>query len=236
MKFTLRIQKVLLTVLATSSIFLLLPQEASARGGGGGSGMAVGFLISSTSANQSGVNSVAAANGGGDMSSALEFMPEGEMRFSTSMFAILFRPSYFTQTQSKGSLSYSLTGFTLMPMLRLYPLENSFIKFFMQAGLGFGSLTGDLTNSSSSVKFSGSAMGYSAGLGANFCFTDSHCLVIEGNYRYLPIERNVASSASGTVTGLTQATANKEVEDSNGNDMSTTMSGVQGIIGYRMNF
>lgn len=221
----------------TSTLFLILPQEASARGGGGGSsGLAVGFLISSTSANQSGVNSVATANGASDMPSALEFMPEGEMRFSTSMFAVLFRPSYFTQSMSKGSADYKLTGFTVMPMLRLYPLENSFIKFFMQAGLGYGSLSGALTNASSSVNFSGSAMGYSAGLGANFCFTDAHCLVIEGNYRYLPIERNVASSATGTVSGLTQATTNKEVEDSNGNDMSTTMSGVQGIIGYRMNF
>ena len=35
-------------------------------------------------------------------------------------------------TGSDGTYSYSVTGWTVFPMLRLYPLENEFMKFYMQ--------------------------------------------------------------------------------------------------------
>lgn len=217
-------------------------QSAYARGGGGGMAGDMGFsvLMSTTGTEQNRLNSVAAANGSSDLPSATEFIGEFEYRFSRTMFSALFRPSYFTQKASKsctgGNCEFNLTGYTIFPVFRLYPLENNFIKFFMQAGLGYGSLSGELSNPSASVSFNGGAIGYVGGIGVQFCFTDSHCMVVEGNMRYLPIERNIASSSSGSFSGISQSTAHMEVEDVNGHDLQTSMGGIQGIIGYHMNF
>ena len=155
------------------------------------------------------------------------------------MFAFHFRPSYFTQSTTGsgagGDYDYSLSGFTAFPMFRLIPLENNFIKFYMQLGLGYGKLSGKITEGAADIDFSGSAFGAMGGIGAEFCFTDSHCMTLEGNVRYLPIERNIASSVSGNFSSLTRAIKNKEVEYAD-SDLKTTMSGVQGVIGYVYNF
>lgn len=164
--------------------------------------------------------------------SAYELYGHYTYRFSSSIFAIQFRPSYFMQEAG----NYNLKGFTVFPLLRIYPLENNFIKFFLQTGLGYGTLNGDISQTGSSVSFAGSAFGAIFGLGANFCFTGSHCLGIEGNFRYLPIERNLVKSVSGAPGQFsTTPVASQELEIDN-HDVKTTMSGIQGGISYNFMF
>lgn len=170
---------------------------------------------------------------------AYEFAAQYQYRFSGTIFAMVFRPSYFTQS-TKGSgggsdYNYSLSGWTFFPMLRIYPLENNFIRFFMQLGIGYGQLTGEIEEGSASTEFKGSNFGALGGLGAEFCFTDAHCMVLEGNLRYLPMERNLPKSSSGTFAGDSVDPSGTELEMS-GRDVKTTMSGVQAILGYMFNF
>lgn len=169
-----------------------------------------------------------------NVGSGYEFFAAYEYRFSSSMFALHFRPSYYTASASGGGVDASMSGLTFFPMLRLYPLENKFMKFFMQIGLGAGMLTTKLSNSTTggSGSYGGSAFGAVAGLGAQFCFTDAHCMLVEGNARYLPMERN---SGTGTTLGGQITQFNGELELNN-SDLATTLSGIQGSIGYVLNF
>jgi hypothetical protein len=232
-----------------SAAFLLIyffnASNAQAISGGN---MSLGVGFSSVSADQSDMNgaidaAVAAGATVKDLGSAMDFYADWSYRFSSSIFAIVFRPSYFTQSVSgsgaSGSYDYSLSGYTLFPIFRFYPLENSFIKFYMHTGLGYGSLYGDITAGAKSLKFKGSAFGAIGGIGVNFCFVPSHCVTLEGNLRYLPIERNIASggncSASGDIPGVSQCGVSSEVER-NSSDLKTTMSGVQGLVGYSFIF
>lgn len=234
-------------------VSVLLAQDANAaRGGGGGGGlsgnMAIGLGLSTVSAGQDDLNgaiddAVAAGANTKNLGNAWEFYANWSYRFSGTMYAIVFRPSYFTQSTEGsgpgGNYDYKLTGFTVFPIFRLYPLENSFIKFFMQTGLGYGSLNGSITAGAKSLDFKGSAFGAMGGIGVDFCFTPSHCVTIEGNLRYMPIERNMATggncSANTDIPGVSQCLNGHEVER-NFSDLKTTMSGVQGIVGYTMNF
>lgn len=235
--------------IAASVFFMIaaLPAEAQRRGGGGGH--SVSFGLSLVTADQKDLNSIGDAIGNTypgafgmkSLGSAYEFFGQYQYRFSGSMFAMIFRPSYFMQSTSGScggaSCDIKLSGLALFPMLRIVPLENSFIKFFMQGGVGFGSLTTSISEgaAAASAKFSGSAYGGQAGIGADFCFTPSHCLTIEGNIRYLPVERNTYDSQSGTFTGGFSNSGSSEVERNN-SDVSTTMSGIQGVIAYTLNF
>lgn len=241
----------LFTLLFTSVFSLQEAQARVGRGGGGGlSGdMFLGLGFSTVSADQKDLNgaiddavaadSVSTKN----LGSAWEFYANWGVRFSGTSYAFVFRPSYFMQktegSGGSGSYDYSLTGYTVYPIFRLYPLENSFIKFYMQAGLGYGSLNGDITAGSKTLQFNGSAFGALGGIGVDFCFTESHCLTIEGNLRYMPIERNLTTggtcSGGSDIPGVSQCGGSSEVER-NGNDLRTTMSGVQGLVGYTMNF
>jgi hypothetical protein len=218
-------------------------QSANAAGGGGHS---MEFGLGLLTAGQDDTNTLiktarasAATANTSDMGSGYELFAQYQYRFSGTMFAMAFRPSYITQSSTgsgtDGSYDYKLTGLTLFPMFRLYPLENNFIKFYMQTGLGYGRMSGEITQGATSINFAGSAFGAMGGLGVDFCFTPSHCLSIEGNLRYLPIERNVVSSATGTVAGLSQAGSGQEVEIGGG-DFKTTMSGIQGSVAYTLNF
>lgn len=109
----------------------------------------------------------------------------------------------------------------------------------MQTGLGYGNLSGSITAGSRNLDFKGSAFGAMGGIGVEFCFTDSHCMTVEGNIRYMPIERNLSTggscSSASDIPGISQCGGSGEVERNN-NDLQTTMSGVQGLIGYTMNF
>jgi hypothetical protein len=240
---------------ATVVAFILFSSDAQAqyRGRGGGvslgGDMSLGLGISTVSASQDGVNGAiddATNNNGANiksLGSALEFYANWGIRFSGTTYALIFRPSYFTQStdgsNSTQSFKYDLSGYTIYPLFRLYALENSFIRFFMQAGVGYGSLSGKITAGSSNVDFKGSAFGALGGIGVDFCFTASHCLSIEGNLRYMPIERNLVSggncTGSSQIPGVSQCSSGSELERK-GSDLSTTMSGVQGLIGYTMNF
>lgn len=233
--------KIKSSVLAIVSItlFSLASQAAPSRGRSAMSGdMALGFNIAMMSPDQSDINSWIDSTqntGTKNLGSGYEASLDLEFRFTGSMFALMFRPSYFTQQASGGGIEAKETGYTLFPMLRLYPLESAFIRFFMQVGVGYGSLTTELTNNHNSAggSYNGSAFGGIGGIGVLFCFTDSHCMTVEGNARYLPFERNTGS-ANGSLGGnLTQT--NGELERSN-NDIATTMSGVQGVLGYKLMF
>lgn len=237
------LRKSMLYAVLTTLVWAFSAQTAFAARGGGGHSMQFGLSL--LTAGQDDINSLiknarsTAAASTSDMGSAYELFGQYQYRFSGSMFAMLFRPSYVMQNATGsgtgGDYDYKLSGFTIFPMFRLYPLENSFIKFFMQTGLGYGRLAGDITEGAASVSFAGSAFGAVGGLGVDFCFTPSHCLTIEGNIRYLPIERNMASSVSGSPIGLSQAANNQEVEI-NGTDLKTTLSGIQGVLAYTLNF
>lgn len=217
---------------------------AKGGGGGGGGGMAIGFGIGMMTASQddlethaTAVNQAFSGRNAVKPGTGTEFSGFYEYRFSSSMFALHFQPSYFTQTGKGGTDTSTLTGLTLFPLLRLYPLENGFIHFYMQAGVGYGQLKGKIDQSTSgSVEFSGSAFGAMAGLGSQFCFTPSQCMYLEGNFRYLPIQRNlVSSSYSSTADGFSRSGSGQELELNNA-DVQTTLSGIIGSIGYQLNF
>ncbi|MBX2987497.1 MAG: porin family protein [Bdellovibrionaceae bacterium] len=212
----------------------------------GSSSMSFGLAL--ITADQKDLNSVIDHYGGTNpglknIGSGLEVFAEYAFRFDRSIYGLVFRPSYFMQSTDgkcgSGSCEYKLNGLTFFPMLRLTPLENDFIKFYMQAGVGYGNLKASVKQDSASGDFSGSAFGGMAGIGVNFCFTESHCMTIEGNVRYLPIERNTSDGVSGTfdpnTSGFSQFERGREVEY-NGNDLSTTLSGIQGVLAYTMNF
>lgn len=238
-------RKSMLYAVLTFAVWALTAQNAFAARGGGGHSMEFGLAI--LSAGQDDLNTMikaarvdpATLATTGDMGSAYELFAQYQYQFSGTMFAMLFRPSYIMQSATGsgtgGSYDYKLSGFTIFPMLRMIPLENNFIKFFMQIGLGYGRLSTEITQGVNSISFAGGNFGAVGGLGADFCFTPSHCLTIEGNLRYLPIERNIASSATGSFANLSQATNGQEVEIA-GNDLKTTLSGIQGIIAYTLNF
>ncbi len=226
---------------------------AASRLGGGSSSLGFGFIYTST--DQSDLNGVIDDTNrqvaGGittkNFNGSYELYANWIYRFDRTEYAMVIRPSYAWQettgSGSGGSFNYKLDGFTLFPMLRIYPLENAFIKFFMQGGLGYGTLNGDIQSGAYNTQFKGAAFGAIGGIGADFCFTEAHCLSVEGNLRYLPIERNMSSGGScittgpGTTTipGVSQCGGSQEIER-NYQDLRTTMSGVQGLVGYTVNF
>ena len=232
--------------LAAALVFVMTIKDAQAKGGA----HSMSFGVSFSSLNQKDLNAqmdaISASTYSGsfttkNLTSAYEFFGQYAYRFGSTMMSLVVRPSYMTQSSSgtcgAGNCNYSLTGLTLYPLLRITPLENSFIKFFMQTGIGYGSISASVTENSASGSFSGYAIGQMVGMGASFCFTDTHCLTLEGNLRYHPIERNISSGATGTFanTGFSQFNSSGEVEYG-GSDLATTLSGFQGILAYTMNF
>lgn len=227
-------------------------EAAKKRGGRGafaGGSLSAGLGIAISTADQTGMNSLISAaklatnSTAGTMGSATEYVGYFTFRFANNFVALQLRPSFFSQSSSgsgtDGSHSYSLDGFTIFPMARIIPLSNDLIDFYIQGGLGYGKLDGSITNGSRKASFSGSSFGMQMGLGAEFCFVPDHCFNVEGNYRYLPIARNIVSSGTGPGNlphGTSQAQADRELEDLNGNDVATTLSGVSGMLSYTYNF
>jgi opacity protein-like surface antigen len=229
-----------------SALFIFITTDIHAAG----DGASIGFFIGTTGSSQDDMNSLidsqnSNANGPistGKLTSALEFSAHWSFRFG-NILGFHLRPSYFYQTTdgsssvSGGSYDYSITGFTLFPMFRMFLLENNYIKFFTQVGIGWGFANGEIKEDGMSVKFSGNSSGFLGGIGAEFCIADSHCINVEGNFRYLPIERMTVDSSSGTVdtatSGLTQIDGELEIGD---RDLSSTMSGIMGVLGYTYYF
>jgi opacity protein-like surface antigen len=105
------------------------------------------------------------------------------------------------------------------------------MKFFMQIGLGYGRINGDIKEGDGNeVKFAGGAFGTILGMGAQFCFYPEHCISLEGDYRYLTIDRFIVTDSSGT-TGLSQQTKDMEVELNNA-DVSARLGGLVFMFGY----
>ena len=82
------------------------------------------------------------------------------------------------------------------------------------------------------AKAEGSNLGYLIGLGVEILH-GSHAVILEGGWRYLPIERNIVTSSSGTpaADSVTQYTTGGELEYDN-RDLSTNMSGTKMMVGY----
>lgn len=236
-------------VFATLALALtvLSSSLAHAKGGTGG-GSSIGIQLGVTASSQEHMNTLiqrANSRVGGistnSLNSAYEVSGTYGYRFDGSIIALLFRPSFF-YAKADGSgggqpYNYGVTGFTIFPMMRIVPLENDWLKFFMQVGVGYGRSNGSIEEGSAKVEFEGSAFGSQAGLGAEFCYTANHCATIEGNYRYLTMERNTVTSTSGTFASgsLSQNAAGQEVE-MDGTDLAVRMSGLQFLVGYTYNF
>jgi hypothetical protein len=220
------------------SVLFSFGLSAHAASGGGHS---IGFGLIVMSPSQDDLNDATTAINSSQSlsidkpSTAYELNSFYQYRFSGSPFAIQFRPSYFMQSASGSGYKTDLSGFTVFPMMRLYPLENNFIHFFMQAGLGYGRLSGTMSGPNTSVGWAGDAFGAMGGIGAEFCFAAAHCLTVEGNLRYLPIQRNLVSSVTGSPAGFDSITDGSELERNNA-DVKTTLSGIQGMIAYQLYF
>lgn len=236
---------------------ITLTQAWAARGGFGGGGAgggshSIGFTAGLINANQDNMNTLisrANTREGGISTSQMNQAYEAGLfygyRFSGTPFGLQLRPSFFYQvskgTGASGNHNYSLTGFTFFPIGRLYPLENEFMKVYLQFGLGYGRLNGSIEEGTAKVDFAGGAYGTLLGLGSEFCFSPSHCMVAEGSFRYLTMERNISSSSTGTFSSdtarpsLSQSAQNREVElDSD--DFATKMSGLMFMAGYAFYF
>lgn len=171
-----------------------------------------------------------------ELGAGYEIFANYEYRFDRTIYALHFRPSYFMQSASGGGVEAKLTGFTFFPMLRLYPLENDFIRFFFQIGLGYGNLTADLSNNTGGHgSYNGGNFGALGGLGAYFCITDTSCVVAEGTFRYLPMQR-MTGNGSGLTGGNSRITQESGELELNGMDLAATLSGVQGSLSYQFNF
>ncbi len=221
-------------------------RKKGGKGAFAGGSISAGFGVGVTTADQAGLNTMIGvskntANAStSNFGSGLEFMGHLTFKFANNFTAIQIRPTYLQQSTSgtgaDGSHSYDLVGYTLFPLVRIIPLSNDIIDFYMQAGVGYGKLEGSITNGPTKATFTGSSFGLQAGLGADFCLLPDHCFGIEGNYRYLPIDRNIVGSSNGTVTGASQSQAGRELEDLNGSDVATTLTGISGILTYTFNF
>jgi hypothetical protein len=231
--------------------------EAAFRGKGNdyggdlGSGFGfheIGILGASTSAEQEHLNTLIRRAGyrtGGistaEMSRAWELGLQYGYRSPGSMFEWLVRPSYFYQkttgSNSGGSYDYGVTGFMLFPLVRVIPLENNFMKFYAQGGIGYGRAYGKIQEADASVEMQGDAYGSQLGVGLEFCYEGVHCLAFETNYRYMKMARNISTATSGTFdsSSVTQSQVNSEVEMS-GYDLALQIGGLQFALGYTAHF
>ena len=243
-----------LRFLAFLILAMTITSQSFAQRTGGGSRRGVSlsgehslsFGVGLVTSEQTGVDGVIdAANAGGgnvkNLDSGLEFFAQYGVRFNGSWWGFVLRPSMMSQstdgTCQSGNCEYEVSGMSIFPMIRMVPLENSLIKLFFQLGLGYGEMEGKISQPANTVKFKGSAFGAMGGLGVDFCFTETHCLTVEGNLRYLPIERNLVTSGSATgVVGLTGGAAKGDEIERASRDLGTTMSGLQGQISYMVMF
>lgn len=218
-----------------ATLVTLFSSPSFARRGGGGGGHLLGGGLIFMSPTQTDLNSFIddqTVVGSKNLATAYELFMDYEYRFSGSMFAINFRPAYFTQSASGSGIEASLSGLTFFPIFRIYALESDFIRFFFQIGLGYGHITAKLANAGGSGTYTGGTFGALGGIGAAFCITSNSCFAIEGNMRYLPI-MPVTGSGNLALTGVSQV--NGELERNN-SDLQVTMGGIQGILSYQYRF
>jgi len=230
-----------LSLLALVFTTFLFSTSVFAQRGGRAGGMQIGFMGGFSSSEQTHLNTLRArANNraGGisasDLDRAWEFGPF--IGWRAGMLGFQLRPTYFTQSAGSGAYEYSTTGYTVEGHFRLYPLESGELKLYFETGVAYGSLETEIKEDTYNSKSSGSNLGYLLGIGVEIYF-GPHAIILEGGWRYLPIERNIVDSTSGTPASdsVSQSNANGELEyDSR--DLSTNMSGTKMMIGYAYNF
>jgi hypothetical protein len=222
--------------------------SSSGGGGGGAGGWSIGINGGIINADQPAMNEIIKrANSGthgpvstSQMTTAYDVEPFITYRVDGSVFALQLRPGYFYENEGgsgkNGSYEMSVTGWTIFPILRLYPLENEYMKFYLQFGLGYGRMNGEINEGAGNqVQFAAGAFGTVVGLGSEFCFTPNHCVNIEGDYRYLNFERSKVTKSSGTLPDLTAYGKDHELEMDD-NDMAVRMGGLEFLAGYTFYF
>lgn len=209
-------------------------------------GVSFGIIGGQSSAEQKHINTLRtrsnmAAEGisTGDLTNAWEF--GAFLQFASSMWAFQLRPAYFTQsedgTASNGDVyEYSVTGYSVTGLFKLYPLQSNELRLFFQAGVAWGNLEVDIQENDFKATAAGSNLGYQIGIGLEMMF-GIHSIFLEGNWRFLPIERNIVTSTTGTPRddSATQYGKDKELEFDD-RDLSTSMTGMQLLVGYALNF
>jgi len=250
------------SLLILISLCLTVPAFARTSGGSSGGGLVGGFdgswsfelyggIVNATQDALNQIHDTANTREGGITTSALTQAYEGAVgftyRYSGSVYALSLRPSYFYERQdghaASGSFTYGVTGYTIFPMLRAYPLENDVMKFYMQVGVGYGQAKGMvneglLSGTDRHVEFGSGAFGSMVGLGAEFVLTGVQSVAVEVDYRYLDYVRNVVSSSTGTGFGtgsLSQSGKGQEAE-LDGNDLDIKMGGLMFNLGYILHF
>ena len=201
-----------------------------------GSGWNMGLNFGLVNAGQEDMDKVIEQGpGGSDMGNGLEV--NGSFGYSFGDISMLIRPGYYWVSEDGAGSEYSLNAFSIMPMLRWNLLSNNTIAFYTQLGLGWTMMSGEIKEAGYNVEFSGSTIGYAGGLGAEFCFIDNHCFYLEANLRVAEVARMTVDSTSGTNTNsaITQAGKGQEFEI-NDRDFSSSLSGIQGLIGYNLRF
>lgn len=226
-------------VLVVSMLFLSQSAFAQIFEGTFSLGLAAGI----TAADQGDLNELQsranAREGGistGQLGNAWEFAGIFQYRYNGSFLAIQLKPTFFFQKEDGSNsagqnFEYGISGYTIFPTAKFHMLESDLMKFYSQLAIGYGYVTGNIEEAGAKVEFSGGDLGYLAGLGAEFCFTKSHCIMVEGNYRFLMIDRVSSNSSSGTFASDSITQANGEVEYDN-RDLKVNLSGIQGYVGY----
>ena len=151
------------------------------------------------------------------------------------------QPSYYFNSESgtgtgNTAFEYGVNAIIIMPMMRIYAMENNIMSLFFQFGVGWGQAYGTIHESTDQTDFTGSSLGYQGGLGLAICYMKTHCLNLEANLRVLDIERNISDKstvAQHSVASalITQSGAGKEVEISD-KDLGVNLTGVQILAGY----
>lgn len=206
-------------------------------GSGGGGGWSLGAGIGIVNAGQDDMDDVikAGGSGAGNIGNGMEVV--GSLAYDFGDIAMIFRPGYYWVSQDGAGNEYNLSAISFFPTLRFKLLSNQTITFYTQLALGVVMMKGEVKEASYDVEFSGTQLGYSAGLGSEFCFWPDHCFFLEANLRVAGVDRMKVDSTSGTKTNsaITQDTKGMEFE-LNDRDFSASLSGIQGIVGYNLHF
>jgi len=218
----------------------VLTQHASAQIFEGS--FSLGFAAGITATDQGDINELQSranqrsAISAGQLGNAWEGAGIFQYRYKGSILAIQLRPTYFYQNEdgkdgAGGKYEYGVSGYTIFPVAKFHMLESDSIKFYSQLGIGYGVASGVIQEDTAKVEFSGGGLGYMGGLGAEFCFMKAHCVMVEGNYRFLTVDRVTSDSSSGTWASDSISQASGEVEYDN-HDLKVNLSGIQGFVGY----
>lgn len=154
-------------------------------------------------------------------------------RFSNSMFALGFNPVYGIQSGKLGAYKAQMSSIQAFPKLLFVPLENEYFQLFFDVGVGIGRVDLQLEAPGAKGSYNATVFGVSGGVGAQFCFVESHCVVAGGQFRYMPVERLTGSAVGNLGGGITQANGELEMDN---RDLQATLTGIVGYLGYRLRF